>query len=642
VTSVEATLIPREVLFGNPERVAPRISPDGSRLAWIAPDHGVLNVWVAPVGAMERAEVVTDDRERGIRAFFWAHDNRHLLYIQDRGGDENWRLYAVDLFEGGTRDLTPFEAVQAQVLKVEKKVPDQLLVALNKDNPELHDVYRLDLPTGELTKVADNPGVVDWVVDSDFQVRGAMRPLPDGGAQLLVRDTVPVFPGGAPTPPSSATAGTPAPPAAVSSAAGEWRVILDVPSDDALNTGPVTFDQPGQRLLALSSVGANAGRLVWIDLATGATDVVAEDPIYDVGDVVLHPDTQLPQVVAFQKDRVELVVLDPEVAGDIKALQALNPGDLSIVSRDADDRLWVVAYVEDSGPVAYYLWDRGSQEATFLFHHQPALARYMLAAMEPFQFTSRDGLEIHGYLTFPPGVAREALPAVLNVHGGPWARDSWGLNPEAQWLANRGYVCIQVNYRGSTGYGKDFVNAGDKQWGARMHDDLLDAIAWVVERGWVDPDRIAIYGGSYGGYAALVGATFTPEVFRAAVDIVGPSNLKTLIESIPPYWAPLIAQFHRRVGNPETEEEFLWSRSPLSRVEQVRVPLLIAQGANDPRVKQAESEQIVAALKSNDIPYQYLLFEDEGHGFAKPDNRLRFYYEAERFLAAHLGGRAEP
>jgi dipeptidyl aminopeptidase/acylaminoacyl peptidase len=601
-------------LFGNPERVSPRVSPDGSRLAWIAPERGVLNVWVAPADKLDQAAVVTDDQERGIRAFFWAHDGRHLLYIQDKGGDENWRLYGVDLAAGETRDFTPFDEVQVQVIEVDKRFPDQLLIGLNKDNPQLHDVYRLDLPTGTLTKVADNPGVVAWVVDSDFRVRAAVQPQPDGGMVLLVRDTE----------------------------EEPWRPLLDVPAEDALTTGPVAFDADGRRLLAISSVGANAGRLVWIDLATGDSEVVAEDPRYDVGGLMLHPDTRLPQAVSFQKDRVELVVLDPSIAPDIDALRALNPGDLGLQNRDDADRTWLVGFVVDDGPIAYYAWDRPGQQAEFLFHHQPALTNYQLAHMEPFQFTARDGLEIHGYLTFPVGVPRDRLPAVLNVHGGPWARDTWGFNPEAQWLANRGYVCIQVNYRGSTGYGKDFVNAGDKEWGAKMHDDLLDAVAWVIAQGWVDSSRVAIYGGSYGGYAALVGATFTPEVFRAAVDIVGPSNLKTLIESIPPYWAPMIAQFHTRVGNPETEADFLWSRSPLSRADQVRVPLLIAQGANDPRVKQAESEQIVAALKDKGIDYQYLLFEDEGHGFAKPENRLRFYAEAEKFLATHLGGRAEP
>jgi dipeptidyl aminopeptidase/acylaminoacyl peptidase len=261
--------------------------------------------------------------------------------------------------------------------------------------------------------------------------------------------------------------------------------------------------------------------------------------------------------------------------------------------------------------------------------------------MEPFSFTARDGLEIHGYVTFPPGQGRSSLPAVLDVHGGPQVRDSWGYNPEAQWFANRGYLCVQVNYRGSTGYGKAFVAAGDREWGGKMHDDLIDAVSYVTGQGWADPSRVAIYGGSYGGYAALVGAAFTPGVFRCAVDIVGPSNLKTLLETIPPYWAPMIAQLYRRVGNPETDAEFLWSRSPLSRARDIRIPLLIAQGANDPRVKQAESEQIVAALTEAGIEHEYLLFPDEGHGFAKPENRIRFYTAAERFLARYLGGRYE-
>jgi dipeptidyl aminopeptidase/acylaminoacyl peptidase len=338
---------------------------------------------------------------------------------------------------------------------------------------------------------------------------------------------------------------------------------------------------------------------------------------------------------------MDYVVLDPAVADDVAALRALDPGDLTVVGADHADRTWIAAHAADAGPVRYHAYDRESRAATFLFEHQPALSRYPLAAMEPFSFTARDGLTVHGYLTFPPALERASLPAVLNVHGGPWHRDTWGFNPEAQWLANRGYLSVQVNFRGSTGYGKAFVNAGDRQWGARMHDDLVDAVAWIVEQGYADPGRIGIYGGSYGGYAALVGAAFTPALFRCAVDVVGPSNLKTLIESIPPYWAPMVSLFHTRVGNPETEADFLWERSPLSRVDDIRIPLLIAQGANDPRVKQAESEQIVAALREKGIPHEYLLFEDEGHGFAKPENRLRFYAAAERFLAEHLGGRFE-
>jgi dipeptidyl aminopeptidase/acylaminoacyl peptidase len=605
-------LIPRDVLFGNPERIAPRISPDGRRLAWVAPDDGVLNVWVSDVGA-DDARAVTDDRDRGIRQHFWARDGRHLLYLKDQGGNEDWRLFAVDLETGQNRELTPFGGVQAQVIEVSKHHPGTVLVGLNKDNPQLHDAYRLDLATGDLEKVADNPGFVGWVADRDLRVRAAVAPTPDGGMVTVVRD----------------------------SEDDDWRPFHQVGQEDSLSTGPVDFTADGTALLMISSQGANAGRLVRLPLAGGEPEVLAEDPRFDVTDVVVHPDTREAQLVAFLRERLEWEVLDESLVADVAAMRALHPGDMQVANRDDDNQVWLLGFTADDGPVSYFSFDRRTGEGTFLFHHQPALDRYRLAGMEPFSYKSRDGLEISGYATFPPGAARRSLPTVLNVHGGPWARDQWGFNPEAQWLANRGYLCLQVNYRGSIGYGKDFVSAGDREWGGRMHDDLVDAVEWAVGQGWADPERVAIYGGSYGGYAALVGATFTPELFRCAVDIVGPSNLRTLIESIPPYWAPLVAQFHTRVGNPETEEDFLWSRSPLSRVESVRIPLLIAQGANDPRVKQAESEQFVAALKEKGVDHQYMLFEDEGHGFAKPENRLRFYAAAESFLARHLGGRCE-
>ncbi len=609
-----APLVPRRVLFGNPERFSPRISPDGTRVGWIAPDEGILNVFVAPLDDLKAATPVTKDRERGIRAFFWAHDNRHLLYVQDQGGDENWRIYAVDLVDGGVRDMTPFEGVQAQVIEVSKHFPERILVGLNKDDPQLHDVYSLDLASGELTKEADNPGFVGWVVDAEMRVRGAIAPTPEGGSTIVVRQSV--------TEP--------------------WQALIDVPPDDALTTAPVAFSANGRFLLTQCSVDVDAGRLMWVDTDSGDYEVVAEDPQYDVTGVRLHPDTRIVQLVSIQRERMDMVVIDPTIAEDIGALTAYHKGDLSVLNRDDADNVWLVSYTEDDGPVHYVAWDRSTQVATPLFVHQPALLDYTLAPMEPFACSTRDGLIIYGYVTFPPDEERIDLPTVLNVHGGPWARDVWGYNAEAQWLANRGYLCIQVNFRGSTGYGKDFTNAGNKQWGAKMQDDLLDALQWAIDRRYADPSRVAIYGGSYGGYAALAGAAFTPDVFACAVDIVGPSNLKTLIESVPPYWAPLIAQFHTRVGNPDTEADFLWERSPLSKVDQITIPLLIAQGANDPRVKQAESEQIVAALKERGIDYQYLLFPDEGHGFAQPENRLTFYAAAEAFLAKHLGGRAEP
>ena len=332
-------------------------------------------------------------------------------------------------------------------------------------------------------------------------------------------------------------------------------------------------------------------------------------------------------------------VLDPEIAKDFERLRAFLPGVFQVVSRDLADHRWIVAYSQDTRPPVYYVYDRAAGELQFLFGTKPALEKYTLAEMRPVEIKSRDGLVLHCYLSLPPGVEPASLPLVLNVHGGPWGRDSWGLNPEAQWLANRGYACLQVNFRGSAGFGKRFLHAGDKEWGGKMHDDLIDAVQWAIGEGIADPKRVAIYGGSYGGYAALVGATFTPEVFACAVDIVGPCNLQTFLNSIPPYWEPVRKLFSVRVGDPETEQDFLDSRSPLFKADRIQCPMLIAQGANDPRVKQAESEQIVAAMRANGKPVEYMLFEDEGHGFARPENRLKFYAAADRFLARYLGGR---
>jgi dipeptidyl aminopeptidase/acylaminoacyl peptidase len=611
-------LIPRSVLFGNPERTSPAISPEGAALAWIAPRDGVLNLWVAPIGGKDgvdwaAARPVTEDKDRGIRAFAWARDGQHLLYVQDAGGDENWRLYDVDPQTLARRDLTPFENIHASIIGTSKRRPDEVLVGINADNPQLHDVYRLYLGTGQLVKEIANPGYAGWLADEDLVVRCALAPVPDGSFNVLVRD----------------------------SADDVFRQLLTIPAEDATSTDVVSFSGDGRSLLMESAAGSDTARLTRVDLASGEVTVLAEDPEADVSGVLLDPDTRDPQVVMFLRDRMTYTVLDESVAADLAAVRALHPGDPSFTGRDEDNEVWLIAFNVDAGSVSYFFYDRVTRTGRPLFTARPALSGYELAPMEPFSFPARDGLVVHGYATFPPGLGRANLPAVVDVHGGPQARDTWGYNPEAQWLANRGYLCLQVNYRGSIGYGKAFVNAGDREWGAKMHDDLLDAVEYAVGQGWADRSRVAIYGGSYGGYAALVGAAFTPDVFCCAVDIVGPSNLKTLLESIPEYWKPVIAQLYRRVGNPETDTEFLWSRSPLSRARDIRIPLLIAQGANDPRVKQAESEQIVAALTDAGIDHEYMLFPDEGHGFAKPENRIKFYTAAERFLAKYLGGRYE-
>jgi dipeptidyl aminopeptidase/acylaminoacyl peptidase len=606
-------LIPRKVLLGNPVKTSPQISPDGTRMAYLAPVDDVLNVWVGTIGSEDYAPV-TRDTDRGIRFYLWAKDNKHILYIQDVGGNENWRLYATNLETRETRDLTPFEGVQTQVIDLDKHFPNELIIGMNKDNPRVHDVYHLDLTSGELTQVAKNPGnVAGWVTDTNFKVRAALAMTPDGGRALLLRDDE----------------------------QSDWRTILTWNPDDAENSFPVSFTQNGQSMYLVDARNSNTGRLVKMDLATGETSVIAEDAQYDVSNVLVDPDNYTIQAVAFNRDRVEWIVLDESIKLDFDTIREISRGNFAVTSRDNADRTWIISFSRDDGPVAFYAYDRQTRKVNFLFDNQPDLNKYTLATMEPISFTSRDGLTIHGYLTLPPKTEGKNLPLVLNVHGGPQARDNWGYNPEAQWLANRGYACLQVNYRGSTGYGKEFLSAGDREWGGKMHDDLVDAVQWAIKQGIADPQKVAIYGGSYGGYAALLGATFTPDLFCCAVDIVGPSNLITLLRSVPPYWSALLVSLYRRVGNPDTDEEFLKSRSPLFKVDQIKIPMLIAQGANDPRVKQAESEQIVEAMKKRGIDYEYMLFPDEGHGFAKPENRLKFYAAAEKFLAKHLGGRFE-
>ncbi len=498
-----------------------------------------------------------------------------------------------------------------QIIDRNKHFPDELLIAMNKEDERVHDVYHLQLTTGELKLAAKNPGqFIGWVTDADFKVRGAMASNMEGGFDLLVRDTED----------------------------SEWKTTISWDSENSLNSGPVAFTLDGKFLIIMDSRNSNAGRLERFEIASGNSEVIIEDPQYDVSNVMIHPDTYEVQAVAFTKARDEWTVLDESIKPDFAAIAKLDRGDFFIYNRDNADDTWLVGFSADNGPIAYYAFDRNTKKGEFLFHHRPELNKYSLVTMEPVSFQSRDGLTIHGYITYPPVKEKKNLPLVLNVHGGPWYRDAWGYNPEAQWLANRGYVCLQVNFRGSTGYGKDFVNAGDKEWGGKMHDDLVDAVNWAVAQGIADPQKVAIYGGSYGGYAALVGAAFTPDLFCCAVDLVGPSNLLSFINSVPPYWSNYLKMMYKRIGNPETEADFLTSRSPLFKVDDIKIPILIAQGANDPRVKQAESEQIVAAMREKGIDHDYLLFPDEGHGFAKPENNLAFYAAAEEFLAKHLGG----
>jgi dipeptidyl aminopeptidase/acylaminoacyl peptidase len=612
-SNVPPEIIPKTVLFGNPEKMMARLSPDGTRLAYIAPSNDVLNVWVKTIGENDDRAITTDDN-RGIFRYFWAQDGEHVLYMQDEGGNENWLLYSVNVESGEVRTLTPYEGVQVRLVDHNKHHPNTVIFAMNEQDPRLHDVYRLELDTGDIELIARNPGnILGWMTDFDLAVRGAMAMTPEGNTELLIRED------------EDAT----------------WESVLVWGDEDNMVSTPLGFTRDGGSMLMIDSRNANAGRLVRLDLETKELEIIAEDEMYDVSDIMLHPDTYEIEAVAFTKDRVEWTVLDDGVRADFNVLEGIDDGEFSVTSYNHDYDTWTVAFVKDDGPVSFYLYDREEKTAEFLFVHRPELDDYTLAPMEPISYEARDGLTIHGYITYPPGAGRRNLPMVLNVHGGPWARDNWGYNPEAQWLANRGYVCLQVNFRGSTGYGKEFINAGDKEWGRNMQYDLVDAVNWAIDQGIADPERVCIYGASYGGYAALAGATFTPDLFCCAVPMMGPSNLVTFLETIPPYWSTMIEMMYKRVGDPRTEEELLLERSPLFKVDAVKIPMLIAQGANDPRVVQAESDQFVEAMRANGLEVDYIVFEDEGHGFAKPENRLKFYGDAESFLARHLGGRAE-
>ncbi len=613
-------LIPREVLFGNPDKTQARLSPDGRQLAYLAPVEGVLNVWVAPVDSPEAARPVTRDTGRGIRFYLWAYTNDHILYIQDKGGDENWRVYSVDLTTDETLDLTPIEEVNAQIQQVSPDFPQEILVALNDRNPELHDLYRIHIGTGERQCIQENPGFVDFVTDDAYAVRFANRMTPDGGAEMLA----------------------PAPD-------GSWTLFARIPMEDVLSTWVLGFDKSGDVLYLTDSRERNTAALFALHLETGERTLLAEDARSDLAGAMVHPTEKRVQAVAFNYTRQHWQILDPAIAEDMAYLKTVADGDIEVVSRTLDDQGWIVAYLMDDGPVRYYRYDRAARQAQFLFTSRQDLEGWPLVNMTPVIIPTRDGLEMVCYYSLPPNVTEddrpaEPLPLVLWVHGGPWGRDVWGYNPYHQWFANRGYAVLSVNFRASAGLGKDFLNAGNLEWGRKMHDDLLDAVAWAVEAGIADPERVAIAGGSYGGYATLVGLTFTPETFACGVDIVGPSNLVTLLESVPPYWKPILEMFTTRVGDHRTAEgrDFLGVRSPLTYVERICRPLLIGQGANDPRVKQAESDQIVQAMQEKNIPVTYVLYPDEGHGFARPENRLSFNAVTEAFLATHLGGRYEP
>ncbi len=607
------------------ERSSPKVAPTCSCLAYVRSDSDGASLWLRSVDGLSDRELTTG-RRRGLEEFFWSADGQWLLYLQDDGGDENWRLFAADVASGAVRDLTPFDGVQVQVVRTSPLRPESVLLAMNREDRTRHDAYRLDLGSGALTLVARNEGFARWLADGELTPRAAVRPRMDGGMEVVVTDGTgwqPVF-----------TAGP-----------------EDVTSGDVLigpNMSHMSLSLDGRLLFLCSAREAPTRRLLEVDTASGASCVLAERERHDVGGTrvppgrlsapyLVDPRTGRPKLVTFCGERLEYQVLDGALAADLERLRAAHPGDLFVESRDTADRFWTVGFLSDAEPISYYLYDRATGEVRLLFRRTERLAGVQLARMEPFSFRARDGLEVHGYLSFPPARGRAGLPAVLSVHGGPWIRDHWGFDPLTQFLATRGYLCIQVNFRGSSGYGKHFMNAGDREWGGRMHDDLVDGLRWCTQRGYVDPRRVAILGSSYGGYAALVGAAFTPEVFRCAIACVAPVNLVTTIESLPPYWSAARTLFHRRVGDPAYDRELLWSRSPLSRAHRISTPLLIVHGARDARVPKGEAGALVEAMRARGAEPELLIFEREGHHYlGLPEHRDAFCAAVERFLAQHL------
>ncbi len=598
--------------------MSPKISPDGSMLAWIAPANGVLNIWVHKLkDDQNSAHIVTSDSKRGIREFLWRGDSHHIIYFQDTNGDENWNLFQVPVAADNkaVQNLTP-GAFQAKVIAHLPQYPNQMVIAWNQRDTRFHDAYLLDLNSGKRTLVAENPGDVEYyIADNRLRVRAALSRLKDGSAEIRVRDDE----------------------------RSPWRRLAGWTADD-VDGELLAFSASDRAVWYTSSAGSDLSRLLETGLATGRTRVLASDKTkhFDTGKIMVHPSKRTLEAVQFNRERNDWEAQDRDTATDFAALRAIRRGDFEVLSSDRAGRYWTVNYVVDDGPASFYLYDREKRRAKLLFLDRPELQRYQLAKMRPVTFKARDGLLLHAYLTLPvlPPEKQRRLPLIVYPHGGPYMRNDWEFNENAQLFANRGYAVLQINYRGSTGYGKKFLQASFRERGGKMSADLIDGKNWAVEQGYADSRRACMYGVSYGGYAVLVALAFTPDEFICGVEAYGASNLVSLLQSFPPWWSLYRLQWQRRVASLE-EEEFLKSRSALFKVQQIKSPLLIGQGVNDPRVARSESDQIVTALRKNGKQVSYLVFPNEGHGFERPENRLKWVVATEVFLKTYLGGRAE-
>ena len=615
-----AALIPRTVIFGNPDRTQARISPDGAWVSWLAPKDGVLNVWVAPSDDPANARVITNDTYRGISQYFWAPNSAFVYYIQDQGGDENFHVYSANIETGEVVDLTPVkDGARATVESISSQRPDEIVVGINERNAQLFDLYLVDVTTGERELLRENPGYAGWLIDNNLDPRFGFQPTPDGGGNIVDF---------------------------------EGEVFAVIPPEDFLSTNALGFNASNDAVFILDSRGRDTAALTRVALESGDVEVLAENDRADISGILVDQRTLEPIAYNVNHLKSQWYPVDDATAEDFEALSAALGGSLSIVATTEDMSKWIVHEDAPERSGTYFIYDRGDRSVTKMLEQYPDLANYTLAPMEALTIKSRDGLDLPAYLTLPVGSdsngdgrPETAVPMVLAVHGGPWARDEYGYRSWHQWLANRGYAVLSVNYRGSTGFGKTFTRAAIGEFAGKMHDDLIDGVQWAIDAGVADPDKVAIAGGSYGGYATLIGVSFTPDTFACGVDIVGPSSLVTLIESFPEYWKPFLqGTWYTYVGDPANEEdrEDMLARSAISRVDDIKVPLLVGQGQNDPRVTKLESDQLVEAMAANELPVTYVNFPDEGHGFRRPENRLAFYSVMEGFLESCLGGTSEP
>ncbi|MEE9441189.1 MAG: S9 family peptidase [candidate division Zixibacteria bacterium] len=605
--------IPLEVLFSVSEIANPLLSPNGDKVAYLGLIGNLYNIFIFDIATSEKTQI-THDAQQGIKSHIWSGDGSRVLYLRDVESKGYNKLFDYDLATGEVRELTPMDGINVQILKVSQDCPNSVIISFGSINDYAPHVYKVDLVSGNFELIAENSGtVLGWLIDHDLNARGSLEAGQDGQYNFMVTDTV----------------------------AGKWRKIITWNPEDMLTSSPVGFSADGQYAFILNSQEGNTSRLQQINIASGKVETIAEDNIFNVFGAIFHPRTGKVQGVIFEKEREETIILDDAIRDDIEAIKNLHHGDFFISSRDKNDENWLIGFKTDNGPVPFYLYKRSNKKAIHFFNNNTNMENYEFASMESISFSARDGSTIYGYITFPVGLEKKNLPLVVCVHEGPWNRDRWVYDSETQWLANRGYICLQINYRGSTGFGKKFYNAGNKQWGMAMVDDLVDGVLWAVEKGYADPNRVAIWGWRYGGHAALMAAIRYPDVFSCVVDVCGYLNLETLIKAIPASYSSQILMFRNRVGDPTFELDILQKASPINYADSIITPLLIVQGGRDRLVLPREADSVIESLVRRGIDNEYLLFDNEGHGLSMSSNRLLFYQTSEEFLRKHLGSRKQ-